>query len=203
VFISAEYPWKIPVPNQLKFAVNIHPTMLPDGRGPTPLPSLILTYPQHAGITLHKMTNKVDEGDILLQKRIELDDGESFDTLSAKLFIEAPQLLDKLQSNFKHYFESSIPQGAGSCWEKLSPEDQTINWDRSTSKILHQLRAFGSLGVFSKIEGKNYLITAAEGVVYEHNLKVGSVVSVDKLRLVIACGDGIISIPQCNVRQLA
>ncbi len=202
IFISAEYPWKIPVPNQLKFAINIPPTMLPDGRGPTPLPSLILTYPQHAGITLHKMTNKIDEGEILLQKQITLSRNESFDTLSAKLFVEVPQLLGKLLSNLEHYFKNSSRQKYGTYWEKLSLEEQTICWDKTTSKILHQLRAFGSLGVYSKIQGQNYLITSAEGVTYEHNIKSGEVVSVDELRLVIASSDGVISIPQCCITRL-
>ncbi len=70
LFLSAEYPWKIPVPLGLKFAINIHPTLLPDGRGPTPIPTLLLTHPQYAGVTFHKMTNELDGGDILLQKKI-------------------------------------------------------------------------------------------------------------------------------------
>ena len=69
IFLSAEYPWKIPVPEQLKYAINIHPTMLPEGRGPTPLPSLILNYPQHAGITFHKMINKFETGILILKTK--------------------------------------------------------------------------------------------------------------------------------------
>ena len=99
LFLSAEYPWRVPIPDQLMFAINVHPTMLPEGRGPTPLPLLILAYPQHAGITLHNMTNKLDEGEVLLQKKIAIDENESFDTLSAKLYIEIPLLLDELLSN--------------------------------------------------------------------------------------------------------
>ncbi len=38
LFFVAEYPWKIPLPENLKFAINAHPTMLPDGRGATPTP---------------------------------------------------------------------------------------------------------------------------------------------------------------------
>ena len=196
LFLSAEYPLKIPVPSQLRFAINIHPTMLPDGRGPTPLPSLLLTYPQHAGVTLHKMTDELDEGDILLQKRIYIDKSESFDTLSAKLFIETPILLDKLLSNLNHCYKTSKRQEKGSNWHKLSRDDQTINWNESTSKVLKQFRAFGSLGVFAEIHGQLYLITTAEGVICEHNIKTGAIISNDDIRVVIATGDGLVSIPK-------
>ena len=196
LFLSAEYPWKIPIPDQLKFAINVHPTMLPDGRGPTPLPSLLLAHTQHAGITFHKMTNIFDEGDILLQRRIELDQNESFDTLSAKLYIDIPHILDELLSNLNHYYENSTKQEKGSYWGKLSRLDQTVNWNRPTSEVLQQLRAFGSLGVYSEIQGHTYLITAAEGVVYQHNIKAGEVISIDEINLVIASADGLISMPR-------
>jgi methionyl-tRNA formyltransferase len=202
LFLSAEYPWLIPVPDQLTFAINIHPTMLPDGRGPTPLPLLLLAYPQHAGITLHKMTNKFDEGEILLQQTIKIDDNESFDTLSAKLYVQIPQLLNKLLANLNHYYEHGTKQGKAVSWERLSQKDQTINWNRPTSKVLQQVRAFGSLGVYSELQGLRYLITAAEGVICEHNIKAGEIISIDEIRLVIASNDGLISMPRSGLMSL-
>jgi methionyl-tRNA formyltransferase len=202
LFLSAEYPWKIPVPNQLRFAINIHPTLLPDGRGPTPLPSLLLTYPQHAGITFHKMTAELDEGDILLQKKIYIDESESFDTLSAKLYIEAPTLLNKLLSNLDHYYKTSKKQGKGSKWHKLTYDDQTINWNRPMPEVLDRIRAFGSLGVYAEIQGQLYLITAAEGVIYEHNFKPGNIISSDAIRVVIAANGGLVSIPTSSLTLL-
>lgn len=196
LFLSAEFPWRIPIPDQLMFAINVHPTMLPDGRGPTPLPLLILEYPQHAGITFHNMTNKLDEGEILLQKKIEIDENESFDTLSSKLYIEIPLLLDKLLLNLNHYYENGTKQEKGTSWKKLSRQDQTMNWNRPTSKVLHQFRAFGSLGVYSEIQGQTCLISAAEGVICQHNINAGEIISIDEIRLAIASGDGLISIPR-------
>ena len=196
LFLSAEYPWKIPVPDHLKYAVNIHPTMLPDGRGPTPLPSLILNHPEHAGITLHKMTNKFDEGEILLQKKLIPDEHESFDTLSAKLYLEVPHLLDKLLSNIDHYYLNATKQKNGSYWEKIPHKHQTIDWNRPTAKVLRQCRAFGSLGVYAEIQGQICLVTAAEGATFQHGVKAGELVSIDENRLVVASSDGLISIPR-------
>jgi methionyl-tRNA formyltransferase len=203
LFLSAEYPWMIPVPDQLKFAINIHPTMLPNGRGPTPLPLLILAYPQHAGITLHKMTNKFDEGEILLQQSIKVDENESFDTLSAKLYVQIPVLLNTLLSNLNYYYENGTKQGKTTSWKKLSRTDQTINWNKPTSKVLQQVRAFGSLGIYAQLQGQTYLITAAEGVICEHNIKAGDIISIDEIRLVIASNDGLISMPRSGLLSVS
>jgi methionyl-tRNA formyltransferase len=202
LFLSAEYPWKIPVPSQLKFAINVHPTLLPEGRGPTPLPSLLLTYPQYAGVTFHKMTAKLDEGDILLQKKICIDESESYDTLSAKLFIETPLLLNKLLSDVDYYYKNSHRQKKGSTWHKLSYDDQTINWNKSTQELLKQFRAFGSLGVYARLGSQLYLITAAEGVMCRHTFEAGSIISSDTMRIVIAANEGLLVIPNSSLTLL-
>ena len=201
-FFAAEYPWQIPIPTSLPFAINVHPTMLPYGKGPTPLPSLILQESQYSGITLHKMTSAFDNGDILLQKPIALDINESFDSLSAKLAIEAPALLHKLLSNLQGYFQNPIPQAEGSYWEKLSREDQTVHWSDSTATISKQLRAFGSLGVFSEIDGQNCLITAADWGLHSHTFSPGKILSADNISLVIATNDGFVGIPRKNLLSI-
>lgn len=199
LFFAAEYPWQIPIPDTLNYAINVHPTLLPYGRGPTPLPSLILKHPQQAGITLHKMTKELDKGDLLLQKTITLDANESFDSLSTKLFIETPALLEQLLSNLDHYYTHSTPQGEGSYWPKLTHQEQTIHWYHPTSTIYKRIRAFGSLGVYSEINGQHCLITAAECISYPHQFTPGMILSADTIKLTIASKDGFVCIPRKNL----
>ena len=63
MFIIAEYSYLVP-DTDVKYAINIHPTLLPNGRGPTPLPYLI-NAPEFSGVTIHKICNKFDSGDII------------------------------------------------------------------------------------------------------------------------------------------
>ncbi len=193
-FFAAEYPWRIPIPTSLPFAINVHPTLLPYGKGPTPLPSLILKESQYSGVTLHKMTSEFDDGDILLQEAIALDSNESFDSLSAKLTVKTPLLLNKLLSSFQSYYQSSTPQSGGSYWSKLSREDQTVHWSSSTSTLSKQFRAFASLGVYSEIDGQPCLITAAEWELHSHTVQPGTILSADNIALVIATNDGLVRI---------
>ncbi len=202
LFFVAEYPWKIPIPAGLDYAVNLHPTMLPEGRGPTPLSTLLLQDSKHAGISLHKLTEQFDAGDILLQKKIAVSDNESYDTLSAKIFIEAPKLLANLMLNISGIYANSVSQEGGSYWEKLTEEDQTIDWNDSASNVLTKFRAFGSLGVYADVNGQKCLLTAADGLVYAHDFEAGEVIYIDQIRVVVACADGMITIVRSALTTL-
>jgi len=55
-FFSIEYNHLIPLPDSQVVTLNVHPSLLPEGRGVTPLSHIILHYPEYAGITFHKLT---------------------------------------------------------------------------------------------------------------------------------------------------
>ncbi|MFT6990442.1 MAG: methionyl-tRNA formyltransferase [Paraglaciecola sp.] len=199
LFFSAEYPWKIPIPAELKYAINVHPTLLPQGRGMTPLPHLILKQSIYAGITLHKLSNEFDAGDILLQKPISLDEDETFDSLISKVFQQTPELLFTLLSDLDGYYQDSQAQGEGSYWPSITSQQQTLDWQQPTAKLLITLRAFGSLGTYAVIAGKTWIIkpsTLIEGKCYQHNYRAGQVILNNNLHITIATIDGELCMPR-------
>ncbi|MBL7003412.1 MAG: methionyl-tRNA formyltransferase [Gammaproteobacteria bacterium] len=195
-FISAEYAFKIELPENLKFSINIHPTMLPEGRGQTPIPLLILSHPEFAGVTLHQITNKLDQGDILIQQKIELDEQETFDTLAAKVFLLSPQLLLTVLDDIEHFFERATPQGTGSVWPTVTTEQQTINWQSDIKAIEKQFKAFGTLGVKLIVDDVGYYTTSANCMAFEHYYEAGDVISIDDYKVVLAAKGGFITIPK-------
>jgi methionyl-tRNA formyltransferase len=220
LFYSAEYPWKIPVPVGLKYAINLHPTLLPEGRGMTPLPHLILKQSIYAGITLHKLSNEFDTGDILLQKAILLDEDETFNSLSAKIFKQTPELLSTLLSDLDGYCQNSQPQEEGSDWPSITAGEQTLDWRQPTAGLLTTLRAFGSLGTYADIAGRACVITfssasssfliptfsqqpqstlAVNGKCYQHNYSAGQVILNNGLHITIATLDGELCIPNESI----
>ena len=54
---------------------NLHPSLLPDYRGPTPLFWMLRAGIQNVGVTIHQMDENFDTGDILLQTAFKLNDG--------------------------------------------------------------------------------------------------------------------------------
>jgi methionyl-tRNA formyltransferase len=196
LFFSAEYPWKIPVPDGLKYAINVHPTLLPEGRGMTPLPHLILKQSTYAGLTLHKLSNAFDTGDILLQQGISLEEQETFDSLSAKIFQQTPELLSLLLVNLDDVYRNSQVQKEGSYWPSITEAQQTLDWQQPTTRLLTTLRAFGSLGTYADIAGKACIITSAQGKHYQHHYRAGQVLLENEQHVIIATVDGELCIPQ-------
>ncbi len=81
-------------------SINIHPSLLPKYRGPSPIQSAILNGDKVSGITIIKMDEEMDHGPIIYQKSLELSDMDNFDTLSKKMFLRAAKVLPQIINKF-------------------------------------------------------------------------------------------------------
>jgi methionyl-tRNA formyltransferase len=80
LIISAAYPYKIPDwRGLLAYGVNIHPSYLPTGRGPWPLPWVILKNLNSTGVTIHELSSGWDAGHIVLQDKIAVSHRETLE----------------------------------------------------------------------------------------------------------------------------
>ena len=100
LFIVASYGKIIPqslldIP---KFgALNVHPSLLPNYRGASPVPTTILAGDKKTGVTIIKMDEKMDHGPIIITKEIKLSGQEELTTLINKLFqLGAATLVDSI-----------------------------------------------------------------------------------------------------------
>lgn len=80
--------------------INIHPSLLPKYRGPSPIQSAILNNDKISGISIIKMDEEVDHGEIIYQEKIELSDSDNFDILSKNMFLLAAKILPKIINDF-------------------------------------------------------------------------------------------------------
>lgn len=81
-------------------SINIHPSLLPKYRGPSPIQEAILNGDKVSGITIIKMDEEMDHGPILYQESLDLSDKDNFDTLSKKMFLRAAEVLPKIINKF-------------------------------------------------------------------------------------------------------
>jgi methionyl-tRNA formyltransferase len=130
VFVVAAYNKLIPgavleIPKH--GCLNVHPSLLPKLRGPSPALSAILTDERETGVSVMLMNEKMDEGDVVAQARIALDDeswppkGSEFEELLAQeggnllaetlpLWIEGkiiPEKQNHAEATFSHKFSSA------------------------------------------------------------------------------------------------
>ncbi|MCR4305517.1 MAG: methionyl-tRNA formyltransferase, partial [Candidatus Daviesbacteria bacterium] len=81
-------------------SINIHPSLLPKYRGPSPIQSAILNGDKVSGIAIIKIDEEMDHGPILYQDSLELSDMDTFDTLSKKMFLRSAEILPQVIIDF-------------------------------------------------------------------------------------------------------
>lgn len=197
MFIVAEFLHILPQ-TEVKYAINIHPTKLPKGRGPTPLPYLI-KHPESSGVTFHKITNTVDAGDVILQADVPVSSCESITTLMVKLHIESVNLIKTLFSDIDYYYDTATPQVNFSYWPKIEPLERVLDWQLSTKSIKALIRTFGFLGLVVKLDNVLWNARHLEVAQYKHNYLPGVVVSEDEDLLVVSSLDGVVCIHKSSL----
>lgn len=151
LMVVGGYPWKIPIIENM-VQVNIHPSLLPIGRGPWPMPTAILRGID-SGVTLHKLTEKIDEGDIILQEKIPFDTRDNLVTLTEKIGEVACRLLEVFLFNAEELWENAKPQTEGEYWKEPDDSERSFTLSDSAETIDRKLKAFYGYGVFTKIYG--------------------------------------------------
>ncbi len=87
--------------NTPKFGcINVHPSLLPRYRGPSPIQQAILSGDKETGVSIIKMDEEIDHGPIIYQDTLELSNIDNFDTLSKKMFQQSAEILPKIIEDF-------------------------------------------------------------------------------------------------------
>jgi len=147
LLICADFGQKIPelILNQAKIAaINIHPSLLPKYRGPSPIQTVILRGGKTTGVSIIKMTNKIDEGPIYAQAEIDILPSDDYPTLRDRLATLGLKLLVKTLPDLINNKLRLIPQDSkkASVTKIFKKEDGQINWKKKPQTIDRQIRAF-------------------------------------------------------------
>ena len=155
LIICGGYYYKIPVTNELPM-VNIHPSLLPYGRGAWPMPRAILDDLKETGITMHKISAGFDEGDIILQRKTEVLPNDNLETLTNRLLSHIPEMIKTLISDFDNLYSNAKPQGYGEYQECVSELDYPIFENSEYQYADLVLRAFYGYECIYKTSDKVY-----------------------------------------------
>ncbi len=115
-----------------KRAINLHPSLLPRHKGTFSAPWAILDGDEYTGITYHEMTEKVDSGNILLQKKLKISKEDTAYSLYNKLVDLGVNTFDEFFENFIIKMKKGKPQqGKGSYHKRKVPFNGFIDlsWD--------------------------------------------------------------------------
>lgn len=174
--------------------INIHPSLLPLYRGPTPIQAALLGGDSKTGVTIMQMDATMDTGPILLQKEMVVEKNDTFTTLRDKLM---PLALDALIETIPGFIDGSIQPKAqnntlATYCKLLDREDGKIDWNKTTAEIYNQFRALTPWpGVWTVWNEKRLKLTSLEP--NDRKLAPGTV-SVEKKHIFIGTLDGSVEI---------
>lgn len=178
--------------------INIHPSLLPKYRGAAPLRGAIFAGDPTTGVTIMKMAAKLDAGDILLQKELEMDPKETVTTLTPKVAELGGKMLVEVIDLLERGEAAATPQddAASSYIKQLEKEDGRIRFEKDAAEIERQIRGCDPWpSAFTKLDGKTFKIWDADVIPEEDErlnpaAEAGSAAYVDKKTLIIKCGKG-------------
>lgn len=136
--------------------INFHPSLLPLYRGCAPVPAAIWNMEKETGFTVQKLAQKMDSGDILVQKRYKMTGTETADSLLHIAAEEgAPMLRDAILAIQGGNAECKPQNDAEATYSRmLGKEDGKIDWNRSAAEIDAVIRACTSWpGAFTTVNG--------------------------------------------------
>jgi len=147
LFIVAEYGNLLPdsilaIPQH--GALNIHPSFLPKYRGPAPIQTALLNDDKQTGITLIKMDEKMDHGQIINQQESIINKQDTYSSLSKKLAEKAAELLIKTIPEYISGKLKPIPQNhSNATFTKIiKKEDGLITKNKTAEQVFNMWRAY-------------------------------------------------------------
>jgi methionyl-tRNA formyltransferase len=125
------------------FAINLHGSLLPKYRGAAPTNWAVINGDAASGVTVIKMNEKMDEGDIVSRRKLAIEADDTNATFSEKLSRVGADLLvetiDIIKNNKRMNFEKQNETEATYA-PKLKKEDGCIDWNEPASKIHNKVR---------------------------------------------------------------
>jgi methionyl-tRNA formyltransferase len=179
--------------------LNLHASLLPRWRGAAPIQAAIAAGDGETGITVMYMNEGLDTGDILLQRRIEIQSKETGGSLHDRLAQIAPEALLESLRVLAAGDAACIPQDntQATYAPKLKREHGQINWSESAEAIERKIRAFNPWpGAFMKLNDQNLKIFSAS--VAGLNGNAGEILRSEN-DLVIAAGERAVSLREVQL----
>ncbi len=200
VFIVVSYGRIIPkvlltIPKLMP--LGLHPSLLPAYRGAAPINWVIIKGEDVTGITVFKVNENLDSGEIVLQKKVDIESSDDALSLSLKLIcpsvellLEALEIVERKKIVLKTQDESKV-----SFAPKLKKDDGRINWSKSVRSIKDLIRGLmGWPGAFTYYKDSTVKILKADVRNCQPAEEPSTIVGLSEDSIDVAAADGVVKI---------
>ena len=184
---------------------NLHASLLPEYRGAAPINWAIMNGETKTGVTTFFIDDKIDTGEIILQKEVSIESDEILGQLHDKLMhlgaglvAETVDLIAKGDVN-----TTKQPELEEKSAPKLYPHNCKIDWSKSLDEIYNHIRGLNPYPAAwtTLLNGEDEISAKIYGVskeVIAHELEYGTIVT-SKKELKVATKDGYLIIDQIKI----
>ncbi len=144
--------------------VNVHPSLLPRYRGPSPVASAILDGEAGTGTTIMLLGEGMDSGPVLAGRSESIGADDTTESLTSRLFRIGAELLTEVLPLWVRGEVVPQPQDEtlATVTKKLQKEDGEAQWELAAEDLERRLRAFTPWpGLFTRWNGKMLKIVSA------------------------------------------
>lgn len=181
--------------NSVNFAINVHASLLPKYRGGAPIHYAIMNGEKEAGITIMEMVQKMDAGDMISKASIPISDEDNVGTMFEKLAIVGRDLLLKTLPDYLagHLIPEKQDESQATFSPNITSEQELLDWTRSSRDLFNQIRGMYPWPVaYTLLNGERFKIYKAH--MSEGTGHAGEIIEKTKRSLVVACGQGALSL---------
>ena len=164
--------------------INIHASLLPRWRGAAPISRSIMNLDKQTGISIMKITEKLDTGPVCNSYKLDILENENMESLSERLSLLAAK---KILENIDNIFEEKAifkeqDHSKATYAKKIDKSEGKISWDDSAKKIIGKINGLYPFpGAYFLYKGERYKILKAElsntkgdqGIILNDNFEIG------------------------------
>lgn len=190
-------PWLIALP--IYGCINVHASLLPKYRGAAPIQASILNGETETGVTIMKMDDGLDTGDILRVVTTMIEPLETAGQLFDRLSLMGGEAINSAIEDWVNGAITPIKQDdeKATYAGKITKEMGLINWSESAQSLGFKIRGLNPApGCYTFFNGKRlkiWLAKPTEGITASENLP-GTIVQVGDSSFAVATGEGVLDI---------
>lgn len=184
-------------------SINVHPSLLPAYRGPSPIQWALLKGEEKTGITVIKMNEFMDAGDIVYQEIVKIEETDNAITLSERLARRSGEILPPIIKCIEERGEIDGKEqnhSLATYTPLIKKEMGLINWAASAIEIKNIVRAFIQWPVaYTYIDKKVIKIFSCEAEDIKTEKMPGTIIDTNKKGIFVATGNGTIIIKELQL----
>ncbi len=185
------------------YAINLHASLLPKYRGAAPINWAIINGETETGITIIKMNEYMDQGDILTSRKVKIEPEDTTGSLSDRLArIGADSLLETIELIERDkVVQLSQDDRAATFAPRIKKDDARIDWSKTSVEVSNFVRGMNPHpGAFTYIGEKLVKIWKAKSLSVPEGYNAGEIVDFKKEQgIVVSTGKGCLLITELQL----